>query len=198
MASNKNSSGKADSSIFKRTEFTLSVIIIILFILASSFTKSFGSMYNLTNLTKQGAIVGVMAVAQTIIIITGGIDISGGAIAGLGCMTMALLQTRTGTPFILTVLACLAVTTLCGLINGAIIFDLNVPAMIATLGTQNMIRGIVKPLCGALKADIRKGAAHPRGHQLHLLRQARVQPGYDDERVFFAYLLQNGRKHDIT
>ena len=66
MASNKNSSGKADSSIFKRTEFTLSVIIIILFILASSFTKSFGSMYNLTNLTKQGAIVGVMAVAQTI------------------------------------------------------------------------------------------------------------------------------------
>ena len=150
MASNKNSSGKADSSIFKRTEFTLSVIIIILFILASSFTKSFGSMYNLTNLTKQGAIVGVMAVAQTIIIITGGIDISGGAIAGLGCMTMALLQTRTGTPFILTVLACLAVTTLCGLINGAIIFDLNVPAMIATLGTQTVIRGIVKLLCGGL------------------------------------------------
>lgn len=150
MASNKNSSGKADSSIFKRTEFTLSVIIIILFILASSFTKSFGSMYNLTNLTKQGAIVGVMAVAQTIIIITGGIDISGGAIAGLGCMTMALLQTRTGTPFILTVLACLAVTTLCGLMNGAIIFDLNVPAMIATLGTQTVIRGIVKLLCGGL------------------------------------------------
>ena len=150
MASNKNSSGKTDSSIFKRTEFTLSVIIIILFILASSFTKSFGSMYNLTNLTKQGAIVGVMAVAQTIIIITGGIDISGGAIAGLGCMTMALLQTRTGTPFILTVLACLAVTTLCGLINGAIIFDLNVPAMIATLGTQTVIRGIVKLLCGGL------------------------------------------------
>ena len=107
-------------------------------------------MYNLTNLTKQGAIVGVMAVAQTIIIITGGIDISGGAIAGLGCMTMALLQTRTGTPFILTVLACLAVTTLCGLINGAIIFDLNVPAMIATLGTQTVIRGIVKLLCGGL------------------------------------------------
>lgn len=94
-------------------------------------------------------------------------------------------------------MTCPAVTTLCGLINGAIIFDLNVPAMIATLGTQNVIRGIVKLLCGA-EGDIRKGAAHPRGHQLHPLRQARVQPGYDDERVFFAYLLQNGRKHDIT
>lgn len=49
-------------------------------------------------------------------------------------------------------MTCPAVTTLCSLINGAIIFDLNVPAMIATLGTQNVIRGIVKLLCGALKA----------------------------------------------
>ena len=56
---------------------------------------------------------------------------------------------------------CPAVTTLCGLINGAIIFDLNVPAMIATLGTQNVIRGIVKLLCGALKAIYEKGLRIP-------------------------------------
>lgn len=136
--------------VVKRTEFTLGVIIIILFILAGTFTKNFMSPYNLTNLAKQGAIVGVMAIAQTVIIITGGIDISGGAIAGLGCMTMALLQTRTETPFAVTVLACIAVTVLCGLLNGIIIFDLNVPAMIATLGTQTVIRGIVKLLCSGL------------------------------------------------
>lgn len=140
----------AFSQIFKRTEFTLGVIIIILFALAGAFTKNFTSAYNLTNLTKQGSIVGVMAVAQTVIIITGGIDISGGAIAGLGCMTMALLQTRTGTPFVLTILSCLLVTVICGFLNGVIIFDLNVPAMIATLGTQTVIRGIVKLLCGGL------------------------------------------------
>ena len=138
------------SQVLKRTEFTLGVIIVALFMLAATFTKNFTSTYNLTNLTKQGAIVGVMAVAQTIVIITGGIDISGGAVAGLGCMVMALLQTRTGTPFVLTILACLAVTVLCGFINGVIIFDLNVPAMIATLGTQTVIRGIVKLLCGGL------------------------------------------------
>lgn len=39
---------------------------------------------------------------------------------------------------------------LCGFCNGVIIFDLNVPAMIATLGTQTVIRGIVKLLCGGL------------------------------------------------
>lgn len=70
------------SQVFKRTEFTLGVIIIVLFVLAGTLTKNFTSAYNLTNLTKQGSIVGVMAVAQTVIIITGGIDISGGAVAG--------------------------------------------------------------------------------------------------------------------
>ena len=150
MASTKKPQPTGISSVFKRTEFTLGVIIVALFVVAAIGTKSFTSTYNLTNLTKQGAITGVMAVAQTVIIITGGIDISGGAIAGLGCMTMALLQTRTETPLFLTILACLAVSVLCGALNGFIIFDLNVPAMIATLGTQTVIRGIVKLLCGGL------------------------------------------------
>jgi ribose transport system permease protein len=135
---------------YKRTEFTLGIIILILFTLAGLFTRNFTSNYNLTNLTKQGSIVGVMAVAQTIVIISGGIDISGGAVAGLGCMVMALLQTRTDTPFGLTIGACVAVAVLCGFINGVIIFDLKVPAMIATLGMQTVIRGIVKLLCGGL------------------------------------------------
>lgn len=151
MTTHKNSKpGNALGQFYKRTEFTLGLIIIFLFILAATFTKNFTSAYNLTNLTKQGAIVGVMAVAQTVVIIKGGIDISGGAIAGLGCMTMALLQTRTGTPFILTVLACLGITVLAGFINGVIIFDLKVPAMIATLGSQIVIRGIVKLMCSGL------------------------------------------------
>lgn len=140
--------GKAKKkSIFARTEFTLGIIIVALFIIASIFTKSFFSMYNVTNLLKQGAIVGVLAVAQTSIIITAGIDISGGAIAGLSCMIMALLQTRTGMPLVLYVLIALAVSVLCGFINSVIIYDLNVPAMIATLGTQTVFRGIVKLLC---------------------------------------------------
>ena len=91
-------------------------------------------------------------------------------------------------------MTCPAVTTLCGLINGAIIYDLNVPAMIATLGTQNVIRGIVKLLCGALKAIYENGLRIPK--DISFISYGK--PGYDDERVFFAYLLQNGRKHDIT
>ena len=116
----KNSTIKMMAS---RTEFTLSLIIIALFFFAFFFTKAFGSPYNLTNLAKQGAIIGVLAVAQTSVIITGGIDISGGSIAGLGCMVMALLQTKTDVSFPTTVLACLAVCVVCGVINGIIIYE---------------------------------------------------------------------------
>lgn len=135
------------TSIFSSTEFTLGVIIVALFALASVFTKSFFSLYNVSNLFKQGAIVGVLAIAQTAIIITGGIDISGGAIAGLSCMIMALLSTRTTLPMPAYIVLSLLVSVGCGFVNSVIIYDLKVPPMIATLGTQTVFRGIVKLLC---------------------------------------------------
>lgn len=130
----------------KRSEFTIGLVVIALFLIATFGTNTFFGSYNLMNLTKQGAIVGVLAVAQTFVIITGGIDISGGAIAGLGCMTMALLL-RDGTALWLAIVINFVVCIACGLINGVIIFDLKVPAMIATLGTQTIYRGILKLLC---------------------------------------------------
>ncbi len=151
-AGRKNANGTL--SIFKRTEFTLALIIVALFFIATFFTKNFFSLYNVTNLMKQGAIVGVLAVAQTAVIITGGIDISGGAIAGLTCMSIALAQTRLGWGLFPCLLLSLAVGTFCGFVNSVIIHDLQVPPMIATLGTQTVIRGIVKLLCGGLSVTI--------------------------------------------
>ncbi|MBO5520452.1 MAG: ABC transporter permease [Eubacterium sp.] len=151
-ANEANTAGKA--SFFKRTEFTLALIIVALFLIATFFTKNFFSLYNVTNLLKQGAIVGVLAVAQTAIIITAGIDISGGAIVGLTCMSIALAQTRLGWGLFPCLLLALVIGTLCGFVNSIIIFDLQVPPMIATLGTQTVIRGIVKLLCKGLPVTI--------------------------------------------
>ena len=88
----KNKKPNAFVRLTKHSEFTIGLVVIALFLLATFLTKNFFGSYNLKNLTKQGAIVGVLAVAQTFIIITSGIDISGGAIAGLGCMTMAMIM----------------------------------------------------------------------------------------------------------
>lgn len=128
----------------KKTEFTLSAIIILLFVITSVFTKNFFTSYNLTNLLKQGSIIGVLAIAQTLVIITGGIDISGGAVTGLSCMVLAMLQRDTSIGFYPTLLIAIVVSVAAGFFNGFIIYNFKVPAMIATLGTSTIIRGIIK------------------------------------------------------
>lgn len=145
-------SGKTGTifALAQKTEFTLGVIIVALFVITSICTNNFFSQYNLTNLMKQCAIIGVLAVAQTIIIVTGGIDISGGAITGLACMVLALLQRDTSMSLPLTLIIALMVGLVAGFINGIIIYDFKVPPMIATLGTQTIIRGIVKIISNAL------------------------------------------------
>lgn len=141
---------KRHTSIFQHTEFTLGVIIIAIFIAASVGTDHFFSQYNLENLAKQCAIIGVLAIAQTMIITTGGIDISGGAITGLSCMVLALLQRDTQINFYLTVLIALAIGMAAGFINGFIIYNFKVPPMIATLGTSTIISGVALLISKAL------------------------------------------------
>lgn len=131
----------------KRSEFTIGLVVLVLIVFSIFASDTFATRYNLMNLTKQGAIVGVLAVAQTLIIITGGIDISGGAISGLGCMMMALMINEWGQPIWLAIVVNFVVCIACGFINGVIIFDFKVPAMIATLGTSTIFRGILKLLC---------------------------------------------------
>ena len=79
----KNKKPNAFVRLTKHSEFTIGLVVIVLFLVAAFGTSNFLTKYNLMNLTKQGAIIGVLAVAQTFIIIPSGIDISGGAIAGI-------------------------------------------------------------------------------------------------------------------
>lgn len=175
----KNKKPNAFVRLTKHSEFTIGLVVIALFLLATFLTKNFFGSYNLKNLTKQGAIVGVLAVAQTFIIITSGIDISGGAIAGLGCMTMAMIMNGKGTSMLgIAILANFVVCTLCGFLNGVIIFDLKVPAMIATLGTQTIFRGILKLLCNGNSISFFEpdGATFVKLFEHHRTRHLRSLP----------------------
>lgn len=142
--------GKKDKSLggvkhfYQTTEFSLILIIVALFLASSVGTKNFFSEYNLMNLLKQCSITGVLAVAETMIILTGGIDISIGAITGLSCMTLALLQSKAGMGILPSIVIAIIVGAICGIYNAVIIYEFNVQPMIATLGSQTIIRGAVK------------------------------------------------------
>lgn len=137
------------SSIFKRTEFSLILIIVVLFLAATFGTENFFSEYNLTNLLKQCSIIGVLAVSATFIIITGGIDLSCGAITGMSCMILALAQAKWGTSIFVSIILAIIVSVLIGIYNGVIVYEFKVPPFIATLGSMTIIRGVIKIISDA-------------------------------------------------
>lgn len=137
------------SRFFSSTEFSLFLILAVLFAFFSVMTDSFFSEYNLTNILKQATITGVIAVASTFVIVSGGIDLSVGSIAGMGSLIVALLMSKLGWPIYLTIIAAVLSGALLGLINGIIIHEFKIAPFIATLGTSSAIRGLIKLLCDA-------------------------------------------------
>jgi len=114
--------------------------LIALFIVLSIVSPSFLTATNLSSVARQTAVINIMALGMTVVIISGGIDLSVGsilALAGLlGAMTMHSYPVAAG------VVAGLAAGTLCGLANGLMITTLRVSPFIVTLGTMGIYRGL--------------------------------------------------------
>lgn len=128
-------------------EKNLIIIVIIMWALLAIVTKgSFYSWSNIKNLIRQSSINGVVAIGMTLIIITGGIDLSVGSIVGLSGMIYAILTSSRGDfrfPSVVSIFIALGVSALIGLANAVIIYDGKVPAFIATLGMMTLTRGII-------------------------------------------------------
>jgi fructose transport system permease protein len=92
---------------------------------------------NISQIFQQVMEVGTLAVGQTLIIITGGIDLSNGAIMVFGSVIMAKLAVS-GTPVPLAIAAGLGVSTGLGLVNGLVVARIRLPPFIVTLGMLNV------------------------------------------------------------
>lgn len=92
---------------------------------------------------EQTAIVGILACAQTIIILTAGIDLSVGAVMVLSYVAMGHMAVTYGVPTPLAIIGGLFVAMGCGLMNGLLITRLRLPPFIATLGTWRIILATV-------------------------------------------------------
>jgi len=93
---------------------------------------------NLSLIVQQVMVVGTLGIAQTIIILTAGIDLSVGAIMVLSSIVMAKLSADQGLPGLLALLIGFGVGTTCGLLNGLLVTRLKLPPFIVTLGTLNI------------------------------------------------------------
>jgi len=131
-----------------KTEGTLALLLLVLAIFLTIFTRGFLTGTNLSNLVRQTAINGVVALGMTLVIIAGGIDLSVGSVVGFAGILVALLM-KSGVPVIWAVLASIVVSFAIGAINGFMVFDGRIPPFIATLGSMAIIRGAIMLISGA-------------------------------------------------
>jgi len=112
-------------------------------------TDRFFSGENFSLILQQVTVVGVIAIGQTLIILTAGIDLSCGMIMALGSIVMTKLAADMGLPAPLAILAGVGVTALFGLINGLLVTRIKLPPFIVTLGTFNIAFAITQLYSGA-------------------------------------------------
>ena len=146
----RNSAEKKARSL--STSLMLLIILAVMFVLLGLRTEKFLSIGNIQNLFRQTAIYGVIAIGMTFVIMSGGIDLSVGAVVGLsGVLSSMFMSDQLAFKWSIpaSIIVAVAATTLIGLINGVIIFDGKVPPFIATLGLQIVVRGTIMLITNA-------------------------------------------------
>jgi ribose/xylose/arabinose/galactoside ABC-type transport system permease subunit len=114
--------------------------------------ESFTTVRNLETIARQTTIVGIAALGMTLVIISGGIDLSVGSIIALSTVVIAALL-QAGVDPLLAALGGILVGALCGLVNGLLITRFRVVPFIVTLGTLLVVRGVAKGLAHEQKID---------------------------------------------
>ena len=99
---------------------------------------------NLSLVVQQVMVVGTLAIGQTLIILTAGIDLSNGLVSALGGVVMTKIAVANGVNPVLAILVGILVCTLFGALNGLLITRLNLPPFIVTLGTLNIAFALVR------------------------------------------------------
>ena len=124
-------------------------VLILLLIAFSLLNGNFVRTNNLITILQQSSHVAILAYAETLVIITGGIDLSLGSILGLSGVVVGKLLLA-GAPIPLAVLGALTVGGLCGLLNGFLVAKAKLVPFIATLGMQNIARGVAYVVTNSL------------------------------------------------
>ena len=129
--------------------------LIILLIFFSFTADYFFTVRNWFNISNQTAIYGLMAIAMTFPLISGGIDLSAGSTLGLSGVICVVVIEITHNIYI-AIIAALLVGLTCGIINGLLVTRLKLNFVIATLGTMFIYRGFTFMLTDGLPQSIRR------------------------------------------
>lgn len=118
------------------------LVLIIAFVVFSLINPRFASPNSLSLVLQQVAVIGALAVGQTLVILTAGIDLSAGAVTILAMMLTAGLAESGGLPGAVAVLLAIGAGLIAGFLNGALVTRVGLPPFIVTLGTLSVFTAI--------------------------------------------------------
>jgi len=131
-------------------QVVLAVLIVAEVIIFSVTGTNFFSANNAFETSRASLEVGLLAIALTPVIVTGGIDLSVGSLMGLAAIVLGKLWRDAGWPMPAAVAGTLGVGALAGLLNGLIVTRLRIPPLIVTLGTFSLFRGLAEGITRAV------------------------------------------------
>jgi rhamnose transport system substrate-binding protein len=120
-------------------------------VLFSVIGHNFATLGNALEVARISTEVGLLALALTPVIVSGGIDLSVGSMMGLAAVLSGMLWRDAGLPIWASVLVAMAVAGIGGLLNAILIARLHLAPLIVTLGTYSLYRGLAKGLTGGVE-----------------------------------------------
>lgn len=145
----------ASKKLTLNTQTVVLIVAVVMWILLSLGSKSFLTGTNIQNIMRQMAIQGVLGVAEVMVILTAGIDLSVGSLVAFVNIVMSqMLIGKLGgiaipvLPIPVIIFICLLLSALVGLINGIMVFNFRLPPFIATLGMMTILRGVLLLMSG--------------------------------------------------
>ncbi|MEO8668863.1 MAG: ABC transporter permease, partial [Bauldia sp.] len=131
-------------------EFSLLLLIIVAVLFFGSLIDSYYTTRTFNRIASSVAIITIVAVGQTLVVLTRNIDLSVGSIVGCSAYFVGtLIANNNGIPPVFAVLIAIALGAAMGAINGVIVAWGRVPSIIVTLGTLAIYRGVLVDLSGA-------------------------------------------------
>jgi len=129
---------------FPNNEWILLLAVLAEVVLFSAIARNFATVANFFEVTRLSVELGLLAVALTPVIVSGGIDLSVGAMMGLAAVVFGVASREWGLPIAAAAAVSLAVGLAGGALNAVLVARLAVPPLIVTLGTLSLFRGIAE------------------------------------------------------
>lgn len=152
MTDTTASKANAGSGLFTMATMQKAVafaVLVLMLLFFSLFAPNFAAWNNMVNIMQATAVNGVLGVAVSFVIISGGIDLAVGTMMTLTAVMSGIMLTNFGLPLPFGIVGALGTGAVMGAVSGLAVAKLKIPPFIATLGMMQITRGLALVISGA-------------------------------------------------